>query len=370
MNNALDEDWRVLTGLFPVGWQQAAKDCGAMERMRGFSSPETLLRTLLLHVGNGYSLRETVVRAKLADWADVSDVALLKRLRSSESWLRQLCVKLLQETSGPPHTLTPQLRVIDGTVVKEPGKTGSQWRIHYALRLPGLECDFLEVTSTAGAGTGESFQRLPARPGELILADAAYCRMPGLAAAMRSGADVLVRVNPSSVRIFGPGKRRFPVLQRLARLTRAGETGDWQVRLWADEDAEFTGRLCALRKSEQAIGQAHRRLRRKSVKKQTQLRPETLEYAKYILVFTSYSEGSAAQVLEWYRMRWQIELVFKRLKSLAQLGHLPKSDDSSARAWLYGKLLVALLTQKLIRTSRDISPWGYGLSEPATKPVA
>jgi IS4 transposase len=55
-------------------------------------------------------------------------------------------------------------------------------------------------------------------------------------------------------------------------------------------------------------------------------------------------------------MRWQIELAFKRLKSLAQLGHLPKHDNRSSRAWLYGKLLVVLLAQKLIRIGRDISP--------------
>ena len=65
-------------------------------------------------------------------------------------------------------------------------------------------------------------------------------------------------------------------------------------------------------------------------------------------------------------MRWQIELVFKRLKSLAQLGHVPKHDDRSSRAWLYGKLLVALLAQKLIRIGRDISPSGYPLSVQGT----
>jgi hypothetical protein len=75
-------------------------------------------------------------------------------------------------------------------------------------------------------------------------------------------------------------------------------------------------------------------------------------------VFTTRSSGSTADVLRTYRMRWQIELVFKRLKSLAQLGHVPKHDDHSSRAWLYGKLLVALLAQKLIRIGRDISPSG------------
>jgi hypothetical protein len=91
-------------------------------------------------------------------------------------------------------------------------------------------------------------------------------------------------------------------------------------------------------------------------------RPGTLELAKYVIVFTTRSSGSTVEVLESYRLRWQIELVFKRLKSLAQLGHLPKHDDRSSRAWLYGKLLVTLLAPKLIRIGRDISPSGYPLS--------
>ena len=91
-------------------------------------------------------------------------------------------------------------------------------------------------------------------------------------------------------------------------------------------------------------------------------RPGTLEFAKYVIVFTTRSSGSTADVLRSYRMRWQIELAFKRLKGLAQLGRVPKRDDRSSRAWLYGKLLATLLAQKLIRIGRDISPSGYTLS--------
>lgn len=91
-------------------------------------------------------------------------------------------------------------------------------------------------------------------------------------------------------------------------------------------------------------------------------RPGTLEFAKYVIVFTTRSSGSTADVLESYRTRWQIELVFKRLKSLAQLGHVPKHDERSSRAWLYGKLLVTRLAQKLIGVGRDISPPAYPFS--------
>src|ERR1700757_4370259 len=117
MENAAWENWEVLRTLFPEQWREVAGESGAIEGFRGFSSGEALLRILLLHVANGLSLRETVVHAKLANLADVSDVALLKRLRNSEEWLRRLCVALLKEggvaLTGPP--VDRIMRVVDGT---------------------------------------------------------------------------------------------------------------------------------------------------------------------------------------------------------------------------------------------------------------
>jgi len=141
----LDEDWNLLLGLLPTEWCQRAVLSGACERLRGFSSASSLLRTLLLHVGCGYSLRETVVRAKAAGIAEVSDVALLQRLRKAEGWLRGLCVSLLEESGWemPAATHGYNVRALDGTLVKEPGRSGSLWRIHYSVRIPSLVCDHL-----------------------------------------------------------------------------------------------------------------------------------------------------------------------------------------------------------------------------------
>ena len=179
----IDEDnWKVLASLFPEGWQRMAWQSGAIERLREVPSPDVLLRMLMLHVSRGYSLRETVVRAKLTNRADISDVALLKRLRNSEAWLRLLCVELLQENVAYrlQEAISWKIRIVDGTIVKEPGKTGSQWRILYSIRLPSLVCDFFEVTATIGEGSGESLNRLPVGPHELILADAGYCSVAGI----------------------------------------------------------------------------------------------------------------------------------------------------------------------------------------------
>lgn len=364
MENAADENWRVLVSLFPRGWDRLAFSQGAVERLRGFPNTEALLRTLLLHVGKGYSLRETAVQAEVAGLANVSDVTILNRLRQAEDWLHRLCQELLQEM-GVALPMPPSgrnVRLLDGTLVQEPGRTGSSWRIHYSLQIPSVRCDHFELTSTKGQGNGETLCRFPAAPGDLVLADRGFCKPAGIAALHRQGADVIVRVNTGTLPLWTPEHEPFPLLERLRRIEQPGDTGEWQVSVPADQ-GPISGRVCAVRKSEEAIRKAQRRILRKAQQGGPKTKPETLEYACYVMVFTTLQavDFSAAQVLEWYRLRWQVELVFKRLKQLAGLGHLPKHQDESSRAWLYGKLLIALLTQKLIYTGRAISPWGYCL---------
>src|SRR6266851_3517660 len=359
MENAAEEDWQVLTSLFPEGWDRQAKETGAMERQRGITSAETLLRLFLLHIARGYSLRETSVRAEEAGLATISDVGLLKRLRRSEEWLHWLCTQLVSENVWMPRQRDQgSVRIVDGTIIKEPGKTGSQWRILYSMRLPDLRCDYFDLTATTGAGTGESFARLPVEKYDLILGDAGYSSAPGIEWVVSQGGDVLVRINPQSLPLQQKSGESLDLLSRLQTLKTAGATAEWPANL---PDTTIEGRVCAIRKSEEAIQHAHRRIERRASKKQIKTKPETWEFAKYVAVFTTDQSTLVGTILEGYRVRWQIELTFKRLKSLAQLGHLPKYDDQSSRAWLYGKLLVALLTQKLVRTGRELSPWGYVL---------
>jgi hypothetical protein len=369
----LSEDWDLLLSFFPFGWQEQAILSGALERLRGFGSVGDLLRVLLLHVGKGYSLRETAVRAREAGLAEVSDVALLKRLRNAEPWWRGLCVALLRE-SGFHMACDSRgwnVRVVDGTLIKEPGQGGQQWRIHYSLQLPDLECDQFLLTAVKGKGTGEALQRFAAAPRDLLLADRGYCRPVGVKKLSQQGAAVVVRLN-SSMPLCQSNGKPFPLLQRVQSLQKPGHPREWKVGMLAEGELVM-GRLCAIRKSRDSADRERRKILRKAQQGGPKPKPATLEYANYVLAFTTLpaAEFSTAEVLRWYRLRWQIELVFKRMKSLAQLGHLPKHDDRSSRAWLYGKLLIALLGQKLMRVGRDISPWGYSEPEfPTAQPLA
>jgi len=153
----VDEDWELLRTFFPADWMTLAQQHGALKGLRPDKSAETLLRVLLLHVGAGFSLRETAGRARAAHWAELSDVALLKPLRKSKAWLYQLCCALWRERGVRLEAAgTPALRLIDSTLVQEPGQSGSLWRLHYSFQWPTLACDFFKLTAREGKGNGES----------------------------------------------------------------------------------------------------------------------------------------------------------------------------------------------------------------------
>jgi hypothetical protein len=145
----MEEDWTVLVSFLPADWERLAIRTDALKGLRRNKSAEQYLRTLLIHLACGYSLRETALRAREARLANLSDVALLKRLRKSEQWLYELCRKLFEESSNESqHTgLNRRIRLVDATHVSEPGKTGSLWRIHYSLSWPSLRCDYFRLSS-------------------------------------------------------------------------------------------------------------------------------------------------------------------------------------------------------------------------------
>ena len=350
------QNWETLVSMFPPEWEAFSRTCGAFRRCREFQTPAALLRTLLLHLANGYSLRETVAIAREAGLAAVSDTALSARFQRAEKWLQTLCHQLFQETAPglPSAPQTLQMRLVDGTVVKEPGPRGTQWCLHFSTQVPVLRFDFVTITATKGAGTGESLTHFPIASHECLIGDRAYSKAPGIAHAVRQGGVVIIRLNTRSLPLFHRTGQAFDLLSALSPLQTPGVPLEWPIALHLPDDAVRDARLCALRKDETAIALAHKRLRRSASRGGRTIQPTTVEFAKFLLVVTTVPGTclSTAQILEWYRVRWQIELVFKRLKSLANLGALPMRNDDSARAWLYGKLLVALLVEKLLRHAR------------------
>jgi Transposase DDE domain len=359
---AFEESWEVIRQVLPADLEALARQSGSFQRARKVGDAQTLLRLLLMHAG-GLSLQQTALRAQTQGMGRLSAVALFKRLRRSGAFLQQLAGRVLEplQQQGAAPARWPvgyRFRLIDATTVTEPGPKGRCWRLHYSLRLPELDCDHFELTDLKA---GESFKRWQAAPGEVLLADRAYARCEAVGALLAQGAKVVVRCNGRSFPLLTEQGERFNLRARLRGL-KVGQVQGW--RLWFRAgDQSWPIRLCVLRKSRVAAQRAQRKARRKAQTHQREVSAAALELSKYVLVLTNLESErwGAAQVLELYRCRWQIELAFKRLKSLLNVGQLPKKDPASARAWLQLKLLLALIIERLCHQARFFSPWGYRL---------
>lgn len=369
------DDWQIVLRVLPAGWENKARELGALQRCREFPDAATLLRVLLIHLAEGCSLRETAVRAAEGQLVKVSDVALMKRLKVSGEWFRWMGEAMMRRWVTPRAAQAllgegQRIRVVDGSIVNEPGATGSTWRLHYATALPSLSCDEVHVTD---ATVGESLRRFRVAAGDVLIADRGFANRAGVRYVHQHGGTVIVRLNLTNLPLVDAQNRPLLLLRHLRTLS-TGRVGEWPVWIAADKKGgqPIAARVCAIKKSKAAAQRAREKAASESRRQGHQVRPETLEAASYIFVFTTLGAHVPAHaVLELYRGRWQVELAFKRLKSLLALGHLKKVDPQAAQAWLQGKLLVAILIESLFALAERFFPWGYPLeADSPTLPLA
>ena len=367
MKVGADDEWKVIEGLLPLGWKEAARERGAFRRARYTTDPASLLRLLLFHAVNDGGLRETVAQARVSGIAAMSQVALFKRLRTSGAWLAWLggeLARALRDQPRLPQALRP--RVVDSTTVQGPASKGIEWRVHYSLDLVDLNCDWIELTDARGA---ELLERTPMRRGDVLLGDRNYLRPAGVRAAAAVGAYVLVRLRWAHCPLVDGGQRRFNALQHASKL-KVGQVGAWPVKLPIAADQAVAGRAVATKLPAPLAAKAQRRATQRASNKGKQVNPRTLQAAHFVMIFTTLPATllSADRVLELYRYRWQIELAFKRLKQLLKLGRLPHQDPATARSWILAKLVVALLLETLYRNARVFSPWGHQIKKVFSSP--
>ena len=357
------KEWEELKSFLPEGWEEKAKESKAICRTRKVGSAEELLRVELLHFGEGLSLKETSAVAKEGGISDISSVALYHRARNSGEWLRWMCEGVLERlgtaVTKPTRLEGRRVRAIDGSHISEQGSTGSNWILHYSWEVFGLRNDYFAITPNS---CGESALHFPIKKGDIILADWHYGKAKAL---VGGGGDFVMRLKHKAANYFDENGQKIDLLTLLRPLA-TGEILDVTLHYRSEKkvDAPLKPlRICAVHKSKEQAERAKRKTLRQ-IKKNPHKKPTdqtTLEMSEYFVLGTSLNADtfSPEQILELYRLRWRAEIAFKRLKSIMQLGQLPKTDPESCRAWLYGKMLYALLCHAIVDKGRSFSPWGY-----------
>jgi len=303
------------------------------------------------------SLRQTAAWASAIGLADFSDVAVLKRLRAAPEWIGSIIAEWLYQHGLTREVPVGKVCVVDATTVSKPGSTGTDWRLHVEMNLKERRIGKVELTSES---EGERLDRHAIASGEIILGDRVYATSKGIAHVLQGGGHVVIR-SRWTLDLQTQAGNRLDMLSLLNTL-ESDEIGDWPVRL-EYKGTKYSLRLVAIRKSTHATENAQRELRREARKKGRILHRETLRAAGYIIVVTDIprEELSCIQVLELYRLRWQIELLFKRLKSILGFDRLRAKDDKLSQTYLLTKILGALVIDELTGQALDFFPWGFRL---------
>lgn len=336
-----------------------AAETRAIERRREITSGGDLLRLALARGPGRMSLSQTVAWAGLIGLGDLSSPGLKGRLDKAAAFLDGIVTSLLAaKDSIPVHWPGRFLSAADGSSISQVGSNGTDWRVHGVFDL-GRGCfSHLALTDRYGA---ESMARGPVVDGEIRIGDRNYARagmLQELCQRIDGTVDFIVRTSWRAFSLTTPSGVPFDLIDCLTELP--DDTVPHEVCVLA-KTGRLTPplplRLVIQRKLPEAAEAARRKLPRQAQRKQKRLDPRTVVAAGFLILATSLSGETypADEVLAAYRLRWQIELAFKRLKSLLQIDQLPTRSEQASRSWLLSHLVLALLcddaTQDLLESS-------------------
>lgn len=314
------------------------------------------------------SLRDVCAWAAATGLVELKNPSLIDRLCNAAPWLGDIVAALVRRQVAVPAKRWSgyRLRALDATTICQPGADRTTWRVHVGYDLATRQVDQIEVTDVHG---GENLQRLTYQPGEIVLADRIYARARNLLQVKEDGADFIVRTGWNSLSWRHPDGSELDLFATLGAQKR--QTGEVLVRA-DDGKRHLELRLVIWRKSPELAQAEQQRLLKNAKKRGTKVDPRSLEAAKYVMLLTSLPADGfpASDVLAIYRFRWQIELAFKRMKSLAGLDELAAKKPELARAWIYARLIVFLIAEQKAGQVPDSSPSGPRKSRVKQKPAA
>ncbi len=336
--------------------KQSAREFGAFVRPRGVKSALDVLRLAFIYGPGGRSLRLASVLAGGLGLADVSDVAVMNRVRKAANWLQFLCAESLSRIAKVIGVNAGGrcIRIVDGSRLEGPGDR--VWRLHLCYDAGLGRIVDAAITTTR---QGEKLDRLAIIPGEVRLGDRGFPQPNGIKNTLDAGADVLVRLTWNSLQLTHANGKPLDWLHLFAEASRQCSLDVPVLVHKAHSRFEpIPMRLVVIKKPPAAAVKARAKARRASTKNQRQTDPRTLAGAGHVILLTSLKreEFPASAIGALYRLRWQIELAFKRLKSVLHIDRLPAKDPDLARAWLYAHLLLALLLDAAMSELDSLSP--------------
>lgn len=352
--NLIENDWKYLCQFLPENLSEMAKASGAVDRWRNIKNGEELLRIILAYSMEDLSLRSTAAWSSQTD-LELKDTSVLHRLRKAPPLLERVLAHLLTQRLKAEAAPGPEFRINDATVLSIPGSEGTDYRLHVVY--DPAQCRLLRVEVTDHQG-GERLDRDRPQAGDIVCGDRGLARAGGLHAITEAGAYVLVRMHWQNIRLHDAQEQRLEMNAILKR-ANVGDTGT-RVYVPLPGKPSVSARLIIRPLPTEAANRNRMRLRRHAAKKGRTPSATALRWAGYFCILTTLPEAVASDdvVLELYRIRWQIEMFFKRCKGLLHFDPLRAFDPDLVRTYCLAKLIEITLIQCLQEEAISFSPWG------------
>lgn len=345
-----------LMELMPEGYEAACYETKAIERNREIKNAKDLMKLCLIYLSQKCSLIEISEIARLMGIGKISDVAFMKRFAKCGEWFKWILSKIspkgIANYQKPKSMEAYNFVALDASDIIEKGATKRVFRLHYAIDIFTMTSLEYKITNEK---TGESLTNFIIKPNYLVIGDRAYGSKTGIEYCLEKGGNFIFRIKNKAFKLYDKNRKEINLLDELESATET-EALDKAVYMENSKKELVELRVCAIKKTAEEIKKSKKRLHRKESKRQLTFSEETKKTHEYIFVITSLPKNiESNEIMSAYRFRWQVELYFKRLKSIMDFGDLPKKKEDSIMAWLNGKLIVALLLEKLL-SEFDFSP--------------
>ena len=344
--------------MMPEGWKEAAKTTKALTRSRNIKTPEELLRLNLLYQTNGGSYGLTSAIMQIAEeQKSMNKNAVYKRIVNSAGWLKWLCENMCRQEGflvTPPEWLKSyRVCMVDASDYSKPGSCQADMRFHCMTELFTLNAVEMYFTDASEGERMNRYEKIQEK--DLIIADRAYGTLTSISHIKSHGADFLLRLRTNSFKLYtknGENLEEFNLAEVLTEW-KPGRILDYSLYCKIKNEV-IPVRICAIGKTETDVAKSQQQLEKTNKRKQRgAVSSRQKIFSRYVVIATSLpTEICAEKILLLYRMRWQIELVFKRFKSIFNGREFALKTEESIKAWFYGKLLLAIICETLVKRGR------------------
>lgn len=335
------------------------KKANVVRRKRIIKKPSTLVQAAILYIVEKLSFQRLsdVMAAKYG--ISMSDTAWKKQIRKIAPVFYEVMMTYLEhksEESESKNICGYPSYAIDATDIPLEGKTGTILRAHTVYSL-SKKAYF--KANIAGIHTGESVKLHTVKANNLYFADRAYGKTPQMEYMIANNAEFVFRFSPSQVKLF----KDIDCTEKInfkSYLSNRDTVSSVYCFFKGKKDV-LKIRVIISPIPEEKAANAVIKAKEKSVKKQNKVSKDTLTYATWLFLATSLPDIiHSEEIVSAYRKRWQIELHFKRSKSLLRFHRLRRCSYDYAFSivsiWLAVTAFVySLLTALHSRSFLDIS---------------